>query len=256
MYFLLNCRIILSVVVATIAFSFSLDGYAEEKDDGVVSRGVRKVLTTSLENLDIYRQALHRWDRSVRGFRKDHNFSLLGGGSRGVWRLKAPSDTSTRSIDTDATYLKFQYSFHLQLVDGFGYYLGSSVGGVFNDRSNDKKYDLSRGISIPGVVVGLSMNMTPALRLMCGIEGYLERLEGLHFYEDSERKKVNITTQVLSAHIALDIFVRLGWAIRIEGEVRYHSYVSPSHTDDNSDLAMDLVNSESRYGIGIVYHLI
>ncbi|MBF0440902.1 MAG: hypothetical protein HQK54_03270 [Oligoflexales bacterium] len=207
-----------------------------------------------------YRSSRHEWDRSVRGFRRDHNFSISAGKSSGSWRMRyGPSDGSTRTISNRSRFGKFQYSFHIEIYKGLGYYLGSSLVSSYSEKQFSKDEDVyySRSFSLPGMVIGVVYNFSPLFRISFGIDGYLERVEKLVFRDGSANTiPINITARGLSPHLAVDFFLRLDSALRIEAEYKNLAYRFPNNTYDDAPLSNSFDSREFLFSLGWIFHLI
>src|SRR5206468_3802483 len=76
----------------------------------------------------VSRDDIDDWDRYVRGFRRDHNFVVSAGVSKGTWNVKSFGTIKDRQFKNSGVYSLFTYAFHLPLYKGFGYLLGSTFG--------------------------------------------------------------------------------------------------------------------------------
>lgn len=216
------------------------------------------VLGASLEQIEAYRRNLHRWDRLVRGFRRDHSLTVQAGTSRGTWRIRGPHEAAEREVATLGTNLTFQYTFHIPLAKSFGYYLGSAFGEVFEERSHDTRFHIYRTLELPGVLAGFVLNFTPAFRSTVGLDAGMARVERLAVPDAStgQDQMINVTTRYLAGVGALEFFFDLRWALRLEGAYRRTFYTPPLNLGKDSVLKSSLGKAEQRYGIGIVHHLL
>lgn len=215
------------------------------------------VLGASLEQLEAYRRNLHRWDRLVRGFRRDHSLTVQAGSSRGVWRIRGVNEAAERQLASTGSNLTFQYTFHIPLVKNFGYYLGSAFGEVFDERSDDARFKVFRTLELPGVLAGFVLNFTPAFRSVLGVDAGMTRVERLVVPgATGEDERVNITTRYLAGNGALEFFFDLRWALRVEGTYKRTFYTPPLNLGKDSPLRASLGKTEERYSVGIVHHLL
>jgi hypothetical protein len=195
---------------------------------------------------------LHDWERSVRGFRRDHNFAMTGGLSRNIWSYQ--NDGKTVQVNTDSPFVQFDYGFHLQLYRALGYYLGSAAS--FHN-GEDGKISTFRSYSFPGLKLGLVLNPHPLLRLSAGMALNLGRIERLSYVNPaSDADFMSVNTRMVGINFAVDIFYKLAWAIRGEFESRTMYYRGINDQRENSPFSVDLGKNETRIGIGLVYHLI
>jgi len=127
-------------------------------------------------------EELHRWDRYVRGFRREHNFALSTGVSSGTWdvrRFGSLTKNGPQKYDTTGVFTRFQYSFHLPFYSGFGFFLGSSIGYHYESADKRKPFKPVPAYQFPGVLSGLVLNFNPVLRWSIGLDAYLERHNGI-----------------------------------------------------------------------------
>ena len=236
----------------------TLPAAAEQADGdaGIVSRAFQ----ASIQRVEDYRRALHQWDRSVRGFRQDHHFSIDGGRSTGRGSRKTTTDTGEQTstdASTAAWFWKFSYSFHMKIYKGFGYYLGSSFGYVGEEESDAGDLRIERSLSMPGLIAGLSLNISPAFRLMAGTDLHLERIERLERTDAAgQESNVYTTARVASFHVLGDIFFRLHWAVRLRFESREVEYPGLTAVGGYTGLEEPIHKTSRRIGFGLVYHLI
>jgi hypothetical protein len=225
---------------------------------GAKASGVEgQVQILSTERFEQIRGELHNWERSVRGFRRDHNLSLLGGYAQNTWTFRNDPDLKQANVETQ--YIQGDYTFHLQLFRAFGYYLGSSVGYEFGETSSSPEVSTFRSYSLPGLKMGLVLNPHPILRLSSGLSLNLDRIERLKApppEEDALARPISVTTRVLGFHVTSDFFFQLAWALRVEFETRTVYYSSVADDRPDSPLKISFGKAEKRLGVGIVYHLI
>lgn len=209
-----------------------------------------------LRDIESYRKNVSDWDAIVRGFRRDHNFSLVGGLSQSRWQLGKIEPTRSEER-ARGYYYRIQYHYHIRIVDHFGYYLGSSAMATpYEFFKHDEKYYVERSFSIPGLSLGLVYDFSSIFRALVGAEGHLQRIEHLE-YRGSEAppRKATITARVFGAYVAFDLFYQLGWALRLEGAWRHYSYKPPADAAQYA-VDLDLSKIETLVGLGLVYHLI
>ena len=227
-----------------ILFLSSTDIHAES--DGPVLGAFK----SSLEQLDKIRKEIHRWDRTVRGFRNEHNFSLSLNNSSYSWSGFMSDPVDSFEDRSESLHGKFQYRFHLHLVDGLGYYLGSAFN-VYGPP--DYESDLVRDtmfIGLPGIVAGLAWNLSPAVRIAVGIDAFLLRIERFERYmskDSSETREASANARVLAYQLAIDTFFTLKTAVRAEWEYSELFY---------STTKTKLRRKGHSFGVGLVYHLI
>lgn len=202
----------------------------------------------------------HRWDRHIRGFRRDHNFALSAGVSSGTWRVKRFGTLEDKKYDDSGVWTKFQYTFHLQIYKGFGYLLGSSVGYHYESVDKRREFKPVPAYQFPGVMAGLVMNINPVFRFTTAMDIYLERHNGIEERDGvGDDPEIFVTLQAFDAMATIDVFYDLNWALRLEGHKRHLNYQKPNRNkDDNASFAVDanLKKDDQWVGLGLVYHLL
>lgn len=204
-------------------------------------------------------QELHRWDRHVRGFRREHNFALASGVSSGRWTVKRFGSLEDRKFDDSGVWTKFQYSFHLPIYKGFGYMLGSSTGYHYESTDDRRDFHPVAAVQYPGVLAGLVMNFTPVIRVSTAFDVYLERHNGIEEADDDgEDEKIFVTLQAYDTGIFIDVFYQLSWALRLEGHKRHVDYQKPFIPDSTESFPVDanFKKDDQWVGVALVYHLL
>ena len=238
-------RIFLALCLIAFSGLSSAQESPEESDAG----------STSVIEL-LSRTELHRWERHVRGFRREHNFAFSAGVSSGKWDVSRFGSIRDKTYENTGVFSRFQYSFHLQLYHGFGYILGSSTGYHYETADRRSEFRPVDAVQYPGVVAGLVYNLNPVLRFSTTIEAYLERHNGIEENDKvGDNNKIHVTLQAYDAGAYIDVFYDLGWAIRLEGHNREVYYKRPYKSEE---FAVDAKFSKKDQwlGLGLVYHLL
>jgi len=200
------------------------------------------------------RSELQRWDQSVLGFRKEHQFSLTSGPVSGQWHFKRFGTVRNKTYESSGIYSKFQYSFHIPIYRSFGYYLGTSFGYI-NEDDKTEGLDAASAFMLPGVLVGFSYNFSPGFRLVTGLDYYLERWHNLGERDgEGENPTITATARAIDGLVAVDLFYRLKWAVRFEGHRRESTLDRPRKARDKP-LDAQIVKNDSWLGMGLLYHL-
>ena len=200
-----------------------------------------------------------RWERHLRGFRREHNFALTVGASSGTWHVKDFGGVTHRDFPSNGVYSRFQYTYHIPLYEGFGYFLGSSFGYEYETGDIARGFRPSPAIGFPGVVAGLVMNLSPVFRFSVAGDVDLERYNNVQEHSATDDREISITTNTYDAGAFLDVFYRLNWAVRLEAHRRHVDYEAPQR-DPSSPQAYPvdatLSKDERWFGLGLVYHLL
>jgi hypothetical protein len=196
------------------------------------------------------------WERYVRGFRKEHQFVLTTGTTRGRWSIDHFGTIEDKSIPVTGFFTRFQYSYHLPLRYGLGYLVGSSAGYQFEAADRKKEFGTTPGIIFPGLVAGLVFDASPEMRFGAAIELYLQRYDGLKDRDGVEpNPKIHLTTEVVDLQAFFDLFYDLEWAIRAEFHARTGYFVRP-RDHENKAVDAEFTKTDQWLGIGLVYHLL
>ena len=229
--------------IASIFFFFSSSLYAE-REELESSPSLKDLIQEKFENIKEYRLQQHRWESRIRGVRKDHHFSLLLNASSGNWKGSVPESSIPIDYESDQYQLRGRYSFHIPLYKRLGYYLGSSFGISLGENPVGDEFS-SRGQTLfPGVSLGFTWNVTPAVRLGLGGDMNIIRLENL---KHDDRLIVS-TARQRSGVVTLDLFFAISRAIRIE-----YSMYSSGLAGSND---LDLRRKGKGISIGLLNHLI
>ena len=96
----------------------------------------------------------------------------------------------------------------------------------------------------------MAYNPTPVLRLTIGVDAYLERLDNIGFESAfaDPAVKVSATGRVVSYHVAMELFFRLNWAIKLFWE---QDVLRLKTAGD-----VDVSRTTRQLGAGLVYHLL
>jgi hypothetical protein len=229
------------------------DLYAEEAASSEPRSRLYRVIEDST-NLRAIREEIGNWDQSVRGFRSEHNFSLIGGMMNASWDFKRFDNQVNRSYRERGYLTKFQYSYHISIYRSFGYFLGSAFG-LWVPKGPEASKRVQSGVMLPGVVGGTVLNMTPGLRLMAGIDYHIERWSRLRDADaEGSEPSVSITARVTDLFAALDVFYRLKWAFRMEYHRRRSDY-KPVRGAGGFPVDAVLARDEDWLAAGLTYHL-
>jgi hypothetical protein len=166
------------------------------------------------EELDV-RFETDRWERYVRRFRRAHNVAFTSGYDQGTWNIGKFGDVVGTQVKSSGVDLTFQYSYHAQLFQKFGYYLGSS-GGYFGELLKRKSNEVgpSSAWKLPGIVGGFVFCFDPRWRMMLGIDAYLSRYTKITSTENGEDIEISMSSETVDLLFSLDYFVSLNWGVR------------------------------------------
>ncbi len=187
------------------------------------------------------------WSRAVRGFRREHNFSVAYGYVVSRWKGHLTDSSDIFSFANEGHQARISYAFHLPLVGGFGYYLGTQTSALVAVPSRDSKGDeISYGL--PGLNVGLIINLSDRVRVASGVEFGWHRIEKLGLPERFERKRISVTGETLTWNGQIDYFYELSWAVQLTYESSELNYASEE--------SLSLRKLSRTWSLGILKHLI
>ncbi|SME87907.1 hypothetical protein [Pseudobacteriovorax antillogorgiicola] len=204
-----------------LSMAYSSFSYAE-REDLEDSPDLKDLIQQKFEDIKQFRSRLHRWERSIRGFRRDHNFSLGIGAFSGAWEGTIPRENVNDSqqeilsflYDTDRYIVRGSYSFHLDLGSRFGYFIGTGFGVSVSESAKQQSFEEPGIYELPGINLGLVWNISPAVRLSLAGSLHLVRID--RFYHETEEA---VTTAIgESQSIAIDLFITISSGIRVEYE--------------------------------------
>lgn len=187
------------------------------------------------------------WSRAVRGFRREHNFSISYGYVLSRWKGHLTDSTDIFSFANEGHQARLGYAFHLPLVGGVGYYLGTQTSALVAASSrNSVGGEISYGL--PGLNVGLVVNASDRVRLSSGVELGWQRIEKLGLPERFERKRISVTGETLTWNGQIDYFYELSWAVQLTYESSELTYASEE--------SLSLRKLSRTWSLGILKHLI
>jgi hypothetical protein len=182
-------------------------------------------------------------------------FIFSSGYSSSSWQFHG-GDLAGEDLKTSASYVKFNYSFHLPIADQFGYLLGSSVGYGFAGTTPSPRFNSPPTlIEMPGLVAGLLYNLAPSARIQLWSDLHLTRVSRIKSSQTSDggEATLHVTMETIDMAFAVDLFFKLQWALRIEAANRRSTFLRPG---DASGSPVDIKLNKSGYllGIGVCYN--
>lgn len=200
---------------------------------------------------------VHPWQRYTQGFRKEHHFSLSMGSGQGRWKVGHFGDLHDDSLSASSLWVTSQYSFHIQLWDGFGYFLGSSIGFSY-EKTSSEQFDTKPSWHLPGLSLGLVYNQSPVVRYLVFQEVYLERMENLSGFQGDEHLSLDANLFCLvDVAVAMDYFFSLRFGLRLEAHYRKVFYSSPDNAEGgNLPEGARFEKVDQWVGLGLVSHMI
>lgn len=243
------------IAIWIVISSFCSNAKAQDTEQAEPDSGLSKFFSNSSSEIERIRSEIREWDQSVMGFRRAHHFVLSTGYTRTTWHFKGFGNLVNERYETSGVFSKFQYSYHKSWYKGFGYFLGTSAG-YQHDTSTDQNMEIASTALLPGVLVGLALNINPGVRFCLGLDYSLERWNKLRENDgEFENPTISVTARALDVLLAADLFYGLKWAVRIEGHYRRVNFLRP---EDSSNYATNanISKTDQWYGLGLMYHLI
>ncbi len=215
-----------------------------------------RLYQSGVDVVEKYRRDMHDWEKSVRGFRRDHNFAMMAGPTGGVWHVTKLGGLAHQDVKSSGYFAQMQYSFHLPIYKGFGYTLGTSMSYITEQRVASELHPPSGG-GFPGASIGLVLNVSPAFRLHGGFDYNLERWNELGERDgQDDDPTISVTARVGDWHAGFDVFYHLYWALRFEYHSRRSTYIRPFEVSASPALDAKIRKTDIWYGAGVVYHLL
>lgn len=165
----------------------------------------------------------HPWQRYLRDFRREHHFSVSSGRGDGSWKIGRFGTQEHTNYAVSSVWLKLRYDFHIQLYQGLGYFLGSSVG--YAAQSTESGFSAPISWHLPGLTGGLVCNVNPELRFLIFQEVYLERLENMSTPDGAQLDASMLC--LLDGSLGADYFFSLNFGLRAEAHFRKAFYTPP-----------------------------
>ncbi|MEY4630730.1 MAG: hypothetical protein RIQ81_850 [Pseudomonadota bacterium] len=212
-------------------------------------------LASGFDTIDLANPGFTRWERVVRGFRREHNFAATSGYTRGSWNVHSMGTVKDRTVADDGAWARAEYTYHLQIYEGFGYFLGSSMGATYTRTGSSEPVKPPTSFIYPGLVAGFVYNFSPAVRGLLSGGVNLERYDGLVESDGVDQDvEISMTMESYEVAAAMDIFVSLPLAIRAGYHDRYQKYRKP-RSPEGKPVNASLERYDRWIGAGLVYHL-
>jgi hypothetical protein len=205
---------------------------------------------------------VHVWKRYVRDFRMDHNFALVVGAGVGNWAVPRFGTIREKSFPAKTVNFRAQYSFHLPIYRGFGYFLGSTSAYDYPVTTEPTSFYPAPVIQYPTLLVGLVYNFTPGFRGLVSFDYGIARIEDMAERDGrsgrvdglADDPTISATLETFDGGIAADFFVRLNWAVRAEIHRRFIRHAKPKKLA-NQPIDADFYRDDRWVGLGLAYHL-
>jgi hypothetical protein len=201
--------------------------------------------------------ALHVWDRYVRRFRRDHNFSVSTGYQIASWHVLRFGDFTEKTYHAEQTSLSLDYTFHILISGKTGYFLGSSAGYAYTKPDKiDKEFQPSTSWLLPGARAGIAYNYDPSGRFFAGVGAQLERFNSLRTHRlTGDWQAMAITGESFQIFGGVDLFFALDTAIHLSWVDTTTVFQKPT---DASDFLVDARMTRRTQGgeLGLLYHFL
>lgn len=194
----------------------------------------------------------HKWDKAVRGFRKGHNFGLLGSYRRTAFQLSGGGPKKEVSRRLFAGQLR--YAYHIQSDRSVGYFLGSTLGYIEPQSSGPEGLEYQRYMEFPSLMIGGVFNGSSYFRLHTYFEGFLTRLEG--FRREPLINAIATTGETIRAGMGFDLFYLLEWGVTFNASYYWSKLRVPKPESDASHGVDSVIILGNSFSIGLVLHLI
>lgn len=193
----------------------------------------------------------HKWDKAVRGFRKGHNFSLLGSYRRVAFSL---SKDTYPEVSRQLVAGQLRYAYHIQSDRNVGYFLGSSIGYLAPQVRGPEELEYQRFVEFPSLLVGGVFNASSYFRVYTYFEGYLTRLE--RFRRLPFTNAIDTTGETVRAGAGFDLFYLLEWGVTFDASYYWSSMRAPKPESTADHGVESVIMSGNSFALGLVLHLI
>ncbi len=211
-----------------------------------------QVLSQEAEVRDLDVQLV--WERQIRGFRRDHQFTLTSGFGESAWHIADLGSLKSRRVTSVNSMTRVGYAYFVQTSPCCGYFLGSAVGYVGELQGVRRQIRLRPAVIFPGVAVGLAYNLSWQTQLSFGLDYNLQRVDDLSEH-DGVVTEISISMERLSTYFAYDWFLDLNWGLRVEGHLDFARF-EPPRSPQGTDLDARITSASYWVGLGLTYHLI
>lgn len=203
------------------------------------------------------RDELSEWDQSVRGFRKMHHLSLLCGPTDGTWRIARFAGQYGETFRDEGIMTKIFYSYHIQIFQGFGYFLGTGIGywQKTGSKGKDSGFDIQSTEQVPGVLLGLTQNISPGFRANAGLYYGMERLRHFRFKDSEGTKTMTGTARSFDWLFSFEVFFKLNYALGITYYLRDLTFTTPKNAEGYT-VDAQIRKTEDWLAFGLIYHLL
>ncbi len=215
----------------------------------LANESLKQIPAKTRQLLVEYRKAFSQWDRTLRGFRRAHNLSVLSGAGKAYTKghiyvadVKYPYDFRGQSTD-----LSVEYAFHLQLHRKLGYFVGTRFGGIDVLNMGQTEGKAQYVMQLPGLRAGFVWNMSSVWRASIGGQLSLLRYWNLRPIPDLQNR-LSLTLSGGVVDFGLDWFYSLTQAIHFE-----YQYYKWGYTYEET---IGIERSGHSISLGIVSHLI
>jgi hypothetical protein len=200
---------------------------------------------------------IHKWDRYVRRFRRDHNLSVFHSFDQGYWNVGSFGQIQNEDFISRGVSSLIQYTFHIQLVSKFGYYLGSNAGYFVElEQQDDRDFGPASYWILPGLLGGIVYNYDSTGRVFVGGSANLSRILSLKTIDTHKTpQSITVTGEIFELATGWERFVTLNLALKLQYSARRMWVPKPKNAES---LPVDAkINYESRtLGLGITYHFL
>lgn len=197
-------------------------------------------------------------------FRSGHNLGILFSTEYTNWsanqKVKPSLNENNNTKITDLTIdpaqsnnivfaLFFRYTYHINIISNFGFFLGSTSGFIFPNGSYGDKDNFypGFGIALPTALVGLTLGVSQNMRLLSGAEygAIWYPTMTIHTQSPSNiQKDLAAVPHALSAFIGIDNFLTRNTALTFN--VGFRKTWVPCIDNCNSTVYLNTLEIESK----------
>lgn len=195
------------------------------------------------------------WFKYTRGFRRGHNFFLALGRAPSNWTVQGEKLYEGNTTELDLRVLAFfRYAYHLRLLGGFGYMLGSSIALSSSVPIDKESIRVKESIYLPGLSMGLIYDVSPRTRLGILVEQNVIRFPSVVVKQTDSENSFALQSEAYRIAILFDYFIAFNWSIHMEYSKERNFFTKKSESAELLNIGFN--GDVSIVSLGLSFHLI
>lgn len=204
-----------------------------------------------MRSLPINSQELQRVPNFfVSNFHLGHELSLFVSLERNHWKIfqeVSPVLVSDKIYPVDEIHYGqgffVRYKYHSLIYAGFGFFLGSTFGGVYDkNRYGQSRFKPGSGVFFPTILAGLEHNFSPVFRIYSGIEYGVVWYPNMEILTGAGRTmKLAAVPDLYSFHFGADYFLNANTSLGLL--IGYRKISNPCLSTCKNDTYVNNINA-------------